>query len=71
MAGTRRIGVHQAVVDGEVLQMCIVEIRDGIVTGFHIFDGEEPMTEWLGGTVALRYDDEQQLRVYRNDELIK
>lgn len=67
----RRIGVHEVIIDGNVLQMCVVEIRDGMVTDCHVFKEEEPMTEWLGGTVAIRYDEGRRLRAYRNDELIE
>lgn len=67
----RRVGVHEVIKDGVVSQMCIVEIRDGIVVDCHAFCEEEPMTEWQGGTVTLRYDDERQLRAYRNEELIE
>lgn len=67
----RRIGVHEVVIDGAVTQMCIIEICDGIVMDYHMFHDEEPMTEWLGGTVIIRYDRERKLRAYRDNELIE
>ena len=31
----------------------VVELTDGTVTGWHPLTHEEPMTEWLGGTLVV------------------
>lgn len=67
----RRIAVHEAIMDNEVVSMCVLEIDNGIVTDCRRFEGEEPMTEWWGGTVVIRLDDDKKLRAYRDNELVE
>lgn len=67
----KRIAVHEAITDKEVLPMCVLEIYNGIVTDYHRFEREEPMTEWWGGTVVIRLDDDKKLRAYRDNGLIE
>lgn len=31
----------------------VVELTDGIITAWHTLTDEEPMTEWLGGTLVV------------------
>lgn len=49
----RRIAAHE-IIDGEcVYEMSVVEIRDGIVADIYPLAGEQPFTEWVGGTVTI------------------
>lgn len=51
----RHIAVHRLITPtGEAIEMCVVDITDGVVTGWHPMEGEEPFTEWHGGTMDLR-----------------
>lgn len=60
----RRIAVHRVIVDGKVIPMCVVGIEsDGVVSFYEPFSGEQPFTEWIGGTVVLGKDECGQLVV--------
>lgn len=50
----RHIAVHEVIFNGQTLNMCILDIDDGIITGYHQFNAEEPMVEWVGGVMELR-----------------
>lgn len=69
--GIRRIAVHELFYGKECLNMCIVELMNGIVHGYYHFEGEHGMVEWLGGTVELKYDEKNNLRAYRNGKVMK
>lgn len=57
----RRIGFNDVILpDGTKLVQAIVEIEGSRVVNYYEFDGELPMTEWLGGTAEV---------IYKNGEL--
>lgn len=57
----RRIGFNDVILpDGTKLVQAIVEIEGNRVVNYYKFDGELPMTEWLGGTAEV---------IYKNGEL--
>jgi hypothetical protein len=57
----RRIGFNDVILpDGTKLVQAIVEIEGNRVVNYYEFDGELPMTEWLGGTAEV---------IYKNGEL--
>ena len=66
----RRIAVHRVIANDGAFDMCVVEIADGRVVNCYHFASEQPFTEWWGGTVVLRNDDDGVLRAYRDGKLI-
>ncbi len=62
----RHIAVHEVIFNGQTLNMCILDIDDGIITGYHQFNAEEPMVEWVGGVMELRNDECGNIIAYRN-----
>lgn len=65
----RRCGAHEVTLtDGRVLQQAVVEIENGRVVNYYEFRDELPMTEWLGGTIEVRCDEEGVLSAYWQNE---
>lgn len=63
----RRCGAHEVVLtDGRVLHQAVVEVMDGRVVNYYEFREELPMTEWLGGKIEVRSDEEGGLIAYWN-----
>lgn len=59
----RRCGAHEVrLSDGTVLTQAVVEIEDGRVVNYYEFRDELPMTEWLGGVIEVKRDEEGILR---------
>lgn len=54
----RRVAAHHVHVNGNVIDRCVVEIEDGRVANYYTFTDELPLTEWLGGTITISYNDE-------------
>lgn len=67
----RRVASHEVKTDNGTITLCIVEICNGIVVNYYKFDGEMPLTEWLGGTIYIKCDERNMLRAYQNGELIE
>lgn len=67
----RRVAANEVIAGDEILSQCIVEISSAVVTDYYQFFEESPQTEWLGGTIVLRHDDEGCLRAYKNENLIE
>lgn len=65
--GVRHVAAHNVIKDSEKQSMCVVDICEGAVVGCHRLEGEEPMVEWIGGTIVLRLDHEGVLRAYINN----
>jgi len=59
---------HQAIVGDLCIEPAVVDVEDGKVTGYHLFTDEEPFTEWIGGTVHIKEDEQGILRAYLNDK---
>ena len=66
----RRVGVHYIKNGGTTLSQGVVEIEDGRVVNYYTFTEELPMTEWLGGTIELRYTEDGILQAFINNKLI-
>ncbi|WP_231294286.1 hypothetical protein [Segatella buccae] len=47
-----------------MMKQAVVELENGYVTTYFKFEGELPMTEWLGGRAELRYDSDGGLYVF-------
>lgn len=65
MSQKRRIGFHEVITTTrEMMKQAVVELENGYVTTYFKFEGELPMTEWLGGRAELRYDSDGGLYVF-------
>lgn len=65
MEEVRRCGAHEIVVDGDTtLTLAVVEILADKVVNYYEFRDELPMTEWLGGRIEIKRDEEGILRAY-------
>lgn len=51
---SRRVAAHEVHISGKVLHQAVVVIVGGKVIDCYEFIDEEPMTEWLGGTIEVR-----------------
>lgn len=67
MRKTWRIAAHEIVTPQGKLTLGVVELENGVVKGWRSLDGEEPSTEWLGGTIRLAADCEGHLRAYNSE----
>ena len=56
--------------DGSILQQAVVEIQEGRVVNYFEFREELPMTEWLGGEIRVKRDEEGILRALWNGKVI-
>lgn len=52
----RRLAFNRVLADGKTYCPGVVEIDGGVVTACYQLNGEQPMTEWLGGTVKIVTD---------------
>ncbi|MBP3511979.1 MAG: hypothetical protein J6K19_08090 [Prevotella sp.] len=66
----KRIAVHELLFGKETFDMCIIELKDGVVTGYYHFDEEQSMVEWIGGTAVLDYDGNHELRAYMSGRMV-
>ena len=67
----RRIATNGIKTTTGTIEQGIVVIEDGIVVQSYPFDEEEAMTEWITGTIILRFDNEGKYRAYKGDQLLK
>lgn len=71
MDAMRRCGAHEVVLpDGSRLQQAVVEIEDGRVVNYYEFREELPMTEWLGGEIVVRLEEEGIRRAYWQGKML-
>lgn len=55
----RRCGAHEVLlVDGSTLHQAVVEVEAGRVVNYYEFRDELPMTEWLGGAIEVRREED-------------
>lgn len=67
----RRIAANVIQTTTGTIKQGIVVIEDGIVVQTYPFSEEEAMTEWITGTIILRFDNEGKYRAYKGDQLLK
>ena len=67
----RRIAANVIQTTTGTIEQGIVVIEDGIVVQTYPFSEEEAMTEWITGTIILRFDNEGKYRAYKGDQLLK
>jgi hypothetical protein len=51
--------------------LAVVEICGDRVVNYYSFTDELPMTEWLGGVIALKRDAEGIMHAWQGDVIIK
>lgn len=67
MTRVRRVAAHRIIhPDGKEQEMGVVLIAHGVVTGCSPLQGEPPFTEWIGGTIELRTNENGQVTAYKN-----
>lgn len=72
MTRFRRCGAHEVITaSGVQLRQAVVEIEDGRVVNYYEFQDELPMTEWLGGRIEVRQDEEGILRAYHLQQILE
>lgn len=65
MEDFRRCGAHEVrLPDGTVLRQAVVEVEEERVVNYYEFTNELPMTEWLGGRINVKHDENGILRAY-------
>lgn len=70
MEELRRVAAHEVIIDEEELIQAVVEIEEGRVVNYYEFRDELPLTEWLGGKIEIKRDDEGILRAYQNNKVL-
>lgn len=72
MESVRRCGAHEVLLEeGKTLHQAVVEIMDGRVVNYYEFRDELPMTEWLGGVIEVKRDEEELLRAYHQGKQLE
>ncbi len=67
----RRVAANTVHFNGEQMTPGVVEIEEGRVVECHPLTEETPHTEWLGGTIEIKRDNDGVARAYKNEHLIK
>lgn len=67
----RRVGAHEVVFSNRTLVQAVVEIQGTQVVNYYEFRDELPMTEWLGGTITLKYSESGELQAWWNNKQLK
>lgn len=71
MASLRRVAAHEVRVGENALHQAVVEIYDDRVVNYYEFRDELPMTEWLGGTIVLKTNDDGILQAFKDSRLLE
>lgn len=66
----RRVGAHYIKYGDTILNQGVVEIEDGRVVNYYTFCDELPMTEWLGGMIEIRRNEEGVLQAFQNNKIL-
>lgn len=67
----RRVGAHEVVFSNRKLIQAVVEIQGTQVVNYYEFRDELPMTEWLGGTITLKYSESGELQAWWDNKQLK
>lgn len=57
--------------DNTEIMLGVVEIEDAIVTRVYSLQGEQPFTEWIGGTISILKTADDVLHAYKDNVQIK
>ena len=69
---TRLVAANRVITsDGREMKSSVVELDGARVVNVSALLGERPFTEWLGGTIYLQYSADEQLRAYKDGEMLK
>lgn len=69
---TRLVAANRVITaDGSEIMPGVVELDGERVVNVSALLGERPFTEWLGGTIYLQYSADEQLRAYKDGEMLK
>ena len=69
---TRLVAANRVIsTDGKEIKPGVVELDGERVVNVSALLGERPFTEWLGGTIYLQYSADEQLRAYKDGEMLK
>lgn len=66
----RRIAAHEIIIDNKVLRQGVVEIENSSVSDYYTFKEELPYTEWIGGTIYIRKDENDISHAFHNGRMI-
>lgn len=67
----RRVGAYEVVFSNRTLIQAVVEIQGTQVVNYYEFRDELPMTEWLGGTITLKYSESGELQAWWDNKQLK
>ena len=56
--------------DSKVVSLGVVEIENRSVSRVSRLDGEQPFTEWIGGTIAIKRSADGTLAAYKEGRLL-
>ena len=70
MEELRRVAAHEVIIGEDKPIQAVVEIEEGRVVNYYEFRDELPLTEWLGGKIEIKRDDEGILRAYQNNKVL-
>ena len=71
MVRDRKVAAHEIELDGKIMPMQVVSIREGRVADIYPLDGEMANTEWLGGRIEIRKAFDSSLIAYKDNKRIE
>ena len=63
--------MNEVVFSNRTLIQAVVEIQGTQVVNYYEFRDELPMTEWLGGTIILKYSESGELQAWWDNKQLK
>lgn len=68
----KRIIAANLVMDsnGEAITPGVVELEEDIVCRVYALDGEQPFTEWIGGTIIIKCSTDGLRRAYKDNVML-
>lgn len=71
MVRNRKVAAHEVELDGNIMPMQVVSLREGRVVDVYPLDGEMAGTEWLGGRIEIRKASDTSLIAYKDNKRIE
>ena len=56
--------------DNTEIKLGVVELDDTIVTHVYSLQGEQPFTEWIGGTITILKTADGVMHAYKDNKMI-
>ena len=67
----RCFAAHRAILpDGEEIPLAVVEVVGNAVSSVFRLQSEIPSTEWIGGCIELRRNDEGRVQAFKDGEIL-